>query len=479
MVSTAGCPEQTGRVLSVVWPTVVRVSPPSSVPDLNPALADGIAADEEIEAGVDRSAGGSDQIGSDPVDSADSGPTGSGTGLGASGWKPLFRLAPWIRPYRGSMIFMMVTAFLAMVAQVLVPLVVQQVVDGPIRHHDTHRIWGPAALALGLGVAEAFFFFLRRWAMATTALGIEADLRRDIYDHVQKLPVEFHDRWSSGQLLSRMTTDLSTLRRFLGSRSCSWSRTRSPSIVVVVLLLRIHLRARTVRRRRDDPDGGRRPVLREPLQPRGPPGPGPDRRPGHRRRGIRARHPGDQVLRPPSADAGPVHRRREHAAHGRAGQGDHPGRVLHHARGLPADRAGRGDLRRRGRRRPRLPFPRRVRGVRDAVPAPDLAAGLDGLAARRHAGGGERVPADLRDPRRGTVHRRSGGAAEHASAGPEFGPARERVVPLSRRRRAGVARSRTWTSAPARRWPWSARPDRARPPSPRSSPGCTTSARDG
>lgn len=139
------------------------------------------------------------------------------------------------------MLFMIVTALLAMLAQVLVPLVVGQVVDGPIRQHDTHRIWWPAALALGLGLAEAFFFFLRRWVMATTAVGIESDLRRDLYDQVQKLPVEFHDRWSSGQLLSRMSTDLSTLRRFLGFALVFLVANGLTVLVVVVLLLRIHL----------------------------------------------------------------------------------------------------------------------------------------------------------------------------------------------------------------------------------------------
>ena len=226
---------------------MVQVTPPPSLPapDLNPALADGIAASEEIEAGVDYSADEYLGIRDDSPPAVDSaagrGTAGSGAGLGASGWAPLFRLGPWIRPYRGAMIFMIVTAFLAMLAQVLVPLVIQQVVDGPIRHHNTHRIWGPAALALGLGVAEAFFFFLRRWAMATTALGIESDLRRDIYGHVQTLPVEFHDRWSSGQLLSRMTTDLSTLRRFLGFAFVFLIANALTVVVVVVLLLRIHL----------------------------------------------------------------------------------------------------------------------------------------------------------------------------------------------------------------------------------------------
>jgi ABC-type multidrug transport system, ATPase and permease components len=45
-----------------------------------------------------------------------------------------------------------------------------------------------------LGVAEAALFFLRRWAMAFASLAIETDLRRDLYAHMQRLPVSFHDR---------------------------------------------------------------------------------------------------------------------------------------------------------------------------------------------------------------------------------------------------------------------------------------------
>ena len=52
--------------------------------------------------------------------------------------------------------------------------------------------------------------------MAKAAIDIETDIRRDLFSHVQRLPVAFHDRWPSGQLLSRLTTDLSTLRRFVG-----------------------------------------------------------------------------------------------------------------------------------------------------------------------------------------------------------------------------------------------------------------------
>ena len=159
----------------------------------------------------------------------------------APGMAPLLRLRPWVRPYRKAMWFMILTALGAMLAQSLVPLVIMAVVNGPIAHHDTTGLWGLAAVALVLGVAEAGLFFLRRWAMSISSLAIETDLRRDLYAHMQRLPVSFHDRWSSGQLLSRMTTDLSTLRRFIGFAFVFLLANSATVLVVTVLLLHLQL----------------------------------------------------------------------------------------------------------------------------------------------------------------------------------------------------------------------------------------------
>ena len=71
------------------------------------------------------------------------------------------------------------------------------------------------ALALAFGVVEAVLIFYRRWVQSGTALGMETTIRNELYAHLQRLPVEFHDGWQSGQLLSRVTSDLGVIRRFL------------------------------------------------------------------------------------------------------------------------------------------------------------------------------------------------------------------------------------------------------------------------
>src|SRR3712207_5937173 len=124
-------------------------------------------------------------------------------------------LLPFARPYRGLIALTFVGALLATLAQLVVPLVTAAVVDGPLARGDRAGLVPLLGLALLFGVAEAALFFLRRWAMNHSSLRLERDLRDALYQRLQRLPVAFHDRWASGQLLSRASTDVSTVRRFV------------------------------------------------------------------------------------------------------------------------------------------------------------------------------------------------------------------------------------------------------------------------
>jgi ATP-binding cassette, subfamily B, bacterial len=93
---------------------------------------------------------------------------------------------------------------------------VRQVVDGPLAHGDRGALLPLALLAFALGAVEAGLAFVRRWVQSTSTLGLERDVRDLLYRHLQALEPGFHDRWLSGQLLSRATSDLSAIRRFVG-----------------------------------------------------------------------------------------------------------------------------------------------------------------------------------------------------------------------------------------------------------------------
>nr|WP_232521213.1 ABC transporter ATP-binding protein [Micromonospora phaseoli] len=125
-------------------------------------------------------------------------------------------------------------------AGIAVPLVAQQVVDGPVARRDLTGLYQLGALALLLGLAEASLIFIRRWVQSSSSVTMEAAIRADVYAHLQQLPPSFHDRWPSGQLLSRITSDLSVLRRFLSFGLFFLILNVVTYLVVVVLLIRLH-----------------------------------------------------------------------------------------------------------------------------------------------------------------------------------------------------------------------------------------------
>ncbi len=122
---------------------------------------------------------------------------------------------PYLLPYRGRWIAMVLVAISSLVATVAIPLMTKAVIDGPVRHQDQRGLWVLGAAAMGVGVSEAVLWFIRRWLVARATMGVEADIRKDLYARLQILPMSFHGRWQSGQLLSRIMNDLSTIRRFM------------------------------------------------------------------------------------------------------------------------------------------------------------------------------------------------------------------------------------------------------------------------
>ncbi|MFE5671209.1 ABC transporter ATP-binding protein [Agromyces sp. NPDC056523] len=105
-----------------------------------------------------------------------------------------------------------------LVAQLIalaIPQVLESIVDGPLAEGDRSAVVPLSLLVLALGIGEAAMFALRRWLVLTPTTRVEARMRDALYAKLQDLPVSFHDRWPSGQLLSRAVSDLSLIRRWL------------------------------------------------------------------------------------------------------------------------------------------------------------------------------------------------------------------------------------------------------------------------
>src|SRR5215211_377679 len=107
-----------------------------------------------------------------------------------------------------------VLAAAAMGVSILIPYLVGRTVD-EIRDGGTN-LWPLAIAVAGTGVLRLAFSVARRIVAGRVSLGVEYDLRNRMYGHLQSLELAFFDQQQTGQLMSRATVDLQSVRFFLG-----------------------------------------------------------------------------------------------------------------------------------------------------------------------------------------------------------------------------------------------------------------------
>ena len=152
----------------------------------------------------------------------------------------LWRLRGYLKPFRTQMIVMFGAALGAVAAEIAIPLLTKSVVDGAIAHGDKRLLIPLALAAVALGAAVGLLNMIRRWIQAGAVADIEKSIRDDMYAHLQRLHASFHDNWQSGQLLSRATTDLSSIRRFAGFGLIFLVTNVMTFVAVVALLINLN-----------------------------------------------------------------------------------------------------------------------------------------------------------------------------------------------------------------------------------------------
>jgi ATP-binding cassette subfamily B protein len=126
------------------------------------------------------------------------------------------RLLGFLRPYRGGVAGSMALACLAMLGTIAIPWLTGKAVDAVTTHHDHGRLMLYAGLVLAAALGRLLLSVLRRLIAGRVSLGVEFDLRNLVYEHLQRLDLGFFDRQQTGQLMSRATVDLQSVRFFLG-----------------------------------------------------------------------------------------------------------------------------------------------------------------------------------------------------------------------------------------------------------------------
>ncbi|WP_306232468.1 ABC transporter ATP-binding protein [Agrococcus beijingensis] len=126
----------------------------------------------------------------------------------------LSRLLPFLRPVLPRLLWGTAAALVSALLSLATPIAMRALVDGPLADADSAAVWPVALAILALALGEAFFVYMRRFLVTLPSTKVEASMRRSLYAKLQALPVAFHDRWQSGQLLSRAVQDLGMIRRF-------------------------------------------------------------------------------------------------------------------------------------------------------------------------------------------------------------------------------------------------------------------------
>jgi ABC-type multidrug transport system fused ATPase/permease subunit len=126
------------------------------------------------------------------------------------------RLLGFLSPYRWSLVVSSVLAILSQVAGVLVIVVSGAVADELTTDRETRFLVAGIAGILALGLVRGMLMFGRRILSGRQALAVEYDLRDELYAHFLRLSFGFYDRNQTGQLMSRATIDLQSVRFFLG-----------------------------------------------------------------------------------------------------------------------------------------------------------------------------------------------------------------------------------------------------------------------
>jgi ABC-type multidrug transport system fused ATPase/permease subunit len=125
------------------------------------------------------------------------------------------RLLGFLRPYRSGVVWSFALAFGAMGATVLIPALTGRAIDA-VRAHHRHQLTVYAIVIVAAGLARLGLSVFRRLIAGRVSLGIEFDLRNQIYEQLQRLELGFFDGQQTGQLMSRATVDLQAVRFFLG-----------------------------------------------------------------------------------------------------------------------------------------------------------------------------------------------------------------------------------------------------------------------
>ncbi|HCW51786.1 MAG TPA: ABC transporter ATP-binding protein [Clostridiales bacterium] len=156
--------------------------------------------------------------------------------------KVLLRLLGYTRRYWVTLAAGFVSMVVGLGSSLVVPFIVQTVIDRAIARGDVGLLGAAAGGVVAVVLFRGLFAFGERYSMEYLAQKVIYDLRNALYDHLQRLSFSFYDHAVTGQLMSRVTGDVETLRRFLGFGLINLVSNVLTLSAVLVVLFSLHWR---------------------------------------------------------------------------------------------------------------------------------------------------------------------------------------------------------------------------------------------
>ena len=129
-------------------------------------------------------------------------------------------LRQMLRPHRGALALSIISVLLVSGSSAVAPILIARVLDSsiePLKQGDASPLLTLLAFFVAATAVTAIFSWVNVAYTVRVSLGVVVYLRKRVFRHAQSLSVSFHERYTSGKVISRLTSDIDTVRSFLDS----------------------------------------------------------------------------------------------------------------------------------------------------------------------------------------------------------------------------------------------------------------------
>ncbi len=129
------------------------------------------------------------------------------------------RLGSYAKNHSGKIIIAALSVLLSIIMGLIPPWLIRYGIDNYIMKGNVEKLWIVAVAMVGITLFKGLFDFIKSYVSEYIAQNIIHDIRVELYEHLNKLSFSFYDSAKTGDLMSRITSDADSLRRFLAKVS--------------------------------------------------------------------------------------------------------------------------------------------------------------------------------------------------------------------------------------------------------------------